>query len=55
VADIARLKAPMSKLLPFVLLADHHPRKALDDPAALRAQLAPPPRQGSLFDAPSAS
>ena len=43
----------MSKLLPFVLLADHHPRKALDDPA-LRAQLAPPPRQGSLFDAPSA-
>ncbi len=32
VADIARLKAPMSKLLPFVLLADHHPRKALDDP-----------------------
>jgi putative DNA modification/repair radical SAM protein len=37
VADIARLKAPMSKLLPFVLLADHHPRKALDDPAALRA------------------
>ncbi|WP_447907261.1 putative DNA modification/repair radical SAM protein [Stenotrophomonas sepilia] len=55
VADIARLKAPMSKLLPFVLLADHHPRKALDDPAALRAQLAPPPRQGSLFDAPSAA
>lgn len=55
VADIARLKAPMSKLLPFVLLADHHPRKALDDPAALRAQLAPPPRQGSLFDAPPAA
>ncbi|WP_294989167.1 putative DNA modification/repair radical SAM protein [uncultured Stenotrophomonas sp.] len=54
VADLARLKAPMSKLLPFVVLADHHPRKALDDPAALRAQLAPPPRQGSLFDAPSA-
>ncbi|WP_295554772.1 putative DNA modification/repair radical SAM protein [uncultured Stenotrophomonas sp.] len=52
VADVARLKAPMSKLLPFVLLADHHPRRALDDPAALRAQLAAPPRQGSLFDAP---
>lgn len=52
VADVARLKAPMSKLLPFVLLADHHPCRALDDPAALRAQLAPPPRQGSLFDAP---
>ncbi|WP_329835834.1 putative DNA modification/repair radical SAM protein [Stenotrophomonas geniculata] len=55
VADVARLKAPMSKLLPFVLLADHHPRRALDDPAALRAQLAPPPRQGSLFDAPPSS
>lgn len=50
VADVARLRAPMSKLLPFVQLADHHPRRALDDPAALRAQLAPPPRQGSLFD-----
>jgi putative DNA modification/repair radical SAM protein len=50
VADVARLRAPMSKLLPFVQLADHHPRRALDDPAALRAKLAPPPRQGSLFD-----
>lgn len=55
VADVTRLKAPMSKLLPFVLLADHHPRRALDDPAALRAQLAAPPRQGSLFDAPPAA
>lgn len=50
VADVARLRAPMSKLLPFVELADHHPRRALDDPAALRAKLAPPPRQGSLFE-----
>ena len=55
VADLARLKAPMSKLLPFVQLADHHPRNALDDPAALRAKLAPPPRQGSLFDAAPAA
>jgi hypothetical protein len=39
----------MSKLLPFVQLADHHPRRALDDPTALRARLAPPPRQASLF------
>ncbi len=55
VADVARLKAPMSKLLPFVQLADHHPRRQLDDPATLRARLAPPPRQGSLFaDAPAA-
>jgi len=49
VADVARLRAPMSKLLPFVQLADHHPRHALDDPTALRARLAPPPRQASLF------
>ncbi|MFG6110719.1 putative DNA modification/repair radical SAM protein [Stenotrophomonas nematodicola] len=54
VADVARLRAPMSKLLPFVQLADHHPRKQLDDPATLRARLAPPPKQGSLFDSPAA-
>ncbi len=51
VADVARLRAPMSKLLPFVQLADHHPRNALDNPGALRARLAPPPKQASLFDA----
>ena len=50
VADIARLRVPMSKLLPFVQLLDHHPRRRLDDPARLRAQLAPPPRQGGLFE-----
>ncbi|MDX3936178.1 putative DNA modification/repair radical SAM protein [Stenotrophomonas sp.] len=55
VADVARLRAPMSKLLPFVQLADHHPRRALDDPAALRARLAPPPRQGALFPDAAAS
>ncbi|WP_314403888.1 putative DNA modification/repair radical SAM protein [Stenotrophomonas rhizophila] len=49
VADVARLRAPMSKLLPFVQLADHHPRKQLDDPATLRARLAPPPKQDALF------
>ncbi|MCF7751446.1 putative DNA modification/repair radical SAM protein [Bacillus subtilis subsp. subtilis] len=49
VADVARLRAPMTKLLPFVQLADHHPRKQLDDPATLRARLAPPPKQGALF------
>ena len=48
-ADIARLRAPMSKLLPWVQLVDHHPRKALDDPEALRARVAPPPKQASLF------
>ncbi|MDH5829035.1 putative DNA modification/repair radical SAM protein [Luteimonas sp. M1R5S18] len=55
VADLARLRAPLTKLLPFVQLADHHPRRSLDDPQALRARLAPPPRQGSLFDAAAAA
>jgi len=50
VADVARLRAPMRKLLPFVQLLDHHPHRRLDDPASLRASLAPPPRQGSLFE-----
>ena len=49
VADLARLRAPMSKVLPFVELLDHHPHRTLDDPAALRAQLAPKPRQADLF------
>ena len=51
IADLARLRAPLQKLLPFVQLLDHHPRKRLDDPAALRAQLAPKPRQQDLFAA----
>ncbi len=49
--DIARLRAPLQKMLPFVQLSDHHPRKRLDDPATLRAQLAPKPRQRDLFAA----
>jgi putative DNA modification/repair radical SAM protein len=48
--DLARLRVPMGKVLPFVELLDHHPRRRLDDPARLRAQLAPPPRQAGLFD-----
>ncbi len=51
IADLARLRAPLQKLLPFVQLLDHHPQKRLDDPAALRAQLAPKPRQQDLFAA----
>jgi putative DNA modification/repair radical SAM protein len=49
IADLARLKAPLAKILPFVALLDHHPRKRLDDPATLRTQLAPKPRQADLF------
>ncbi len=51
IADLARLRAPLQKVLPFVQLLDHHPRKRLDDPDALRAQLAPKPRQQDLFAA----
>lgn len=47
--DMARLRAPLQKMLPFIQLPDHHPRKRLDDPATLRAQLAPKPRQQDLF------
>jgi predicted DNA-binding helix-hairpin-helix protein len=51
IADLARLRAPLQKMLPFVQLLDHHPRKRLDDPALLRVQLAPKPRQQDLFAA----
>ena len=49
VADLATLRAPLKKVLPFVALADHHPGRSLDDPAALRARLARPLRQPDLF------
>ncbi|WP_448477287.1 putative DNA modification/repair radical SAM protein [Pseudoxanthomonas mexicana] len=49
VADLARLRAPLQKLLPFVVLLDHHPRQRLDDPARLRRELAQAPRQADLF------
>jgi putative DNA modification/repair radical SAM protein len=49
--DLARLRVPLRKVLPFVTLADHVP--ALADLASerLRARLAPPPRQPDLFAA----
>ncbi|UJB14736.1 putative DNA modification/repair radical SAM protein [Xanthomonas translucens] len=50
VEDLARLRMPMKKVLPFVSVVDHHPRRRLDDPQRLRAQLAPAPRRGGLFD-----
>lgn len=49
VAHLARLRVPLAKVLPFVQVLDHHPRRTLDDPGALRAQLAPRPRQADLF------
>jgi putative DNA modification/repair radical SAM protein len=48
-ADLQRLRVPMRKTMPFVATLDHHPHRRLDDPARLRAQLAPPPRQAGLF------
>ncbi|MDR2872505.1 MAG: putative DNA modification/repair radical SAM protein [Xanthomonadaceae bacterium] len=48
--DLVRLRTPIKKLLPFVELPDHHPRRSLDDPARLRRQLAAPPEQPRLFD-----
>jgi len=50
VQDLARLRAPLTKILPFVEVADHQPGRELDDPGALRARLAPPPKQAGLFD-----
>lgn len=49
IADLARLRAPLQKVLPFVQLLDHHPHERLDDPQALRQQLTPKPRQADLF------
>ena len=48
-SDLQRLRVPMRKAMPFVATLDHHPHRRLDDPARLRAQLAPPPRQAGLF------
>lgn len=47
--DLARLRVPLKKIMPFVITPGHHPRQRLDDPARLRAELAPQPRQASLF------
>jgi putative DNA modification/repair radical SAM protein len=48
-ADLERMHLPLAKLLPFVVVADHRPGRALDASDLVR-RLAPPPRQGSLFD-----
>jgi predicted DNA-binding helix-hairpin-helix protein len=47
--DLTRLRLPLRKVLPFVLLPDHGPGTALDQPQRLRAALARPPRQAALF------
>ncbi len=47
--DLARLGASLRKVMPWVQTVDHHPRSLLDRPDQLRARLAPPPVQPSLF------
>jgi len=47
-ADLERMHLPLAKLLPFVVVADHRPGRALDA-SDLARRLAPAPRQGSLF------
>ncbi|MDB5891534.1 MAG: putative modification/repair radical protein [Polaromonas sp.] len=51
--DLARLHVPLRKVMPFVLLPDHHPGAALDGnhlASRLAALSKPVPAQGSLFD-----
>jgi putative DNA modification/repair radical SAM protein len=49
VADLARLRVSLAKVLPFLITADHHPGKYLLEPERLRARFAPKPRQLELF------
>jgi len=44
--DILRLRVPMKKALPFLIVADHTPPAI--DPGLLRARFLPPPRQMEL-------
>jgi putative DNA modification/repair radical SAM protein len=46
--DLGRLKVPLGRVLPFVVLADHRPAAPLLDAETLRARLAPAPRQLAL-------
>ena len=51
--DLLRLHVPLQKVMPFVLLPDHHPGAALDA-AGLAARFMPRPVQAGLFDEPDA-
>jgi putative DNA modification/repair radical SAM protein len=42
--DLARLRLPLAKLLPFLVTADHRPQARLLDSADLRARIAPESR-----------
>jgi putative DNA modification/repair radical SAM protein len=47
--DVARLSGALSRARPFIIAADYHPGRLLDD-ARLRGKLAPRPMQLSLFN-----
>lgn len=47
IADLARLRLPLTRALPFVTAPDHRPRRL--DATDLRARLVPAPRQLGLF------
>ena len=47
--DLQRLHVSLKKVMPFVLLADHHPGAALDA-MDLAARMTPAPVQAGLFD-----
>jgi putative DNA modification/repair radical SAM protein len=49
VADLARLRVPLRKALPFLVTVDHRPRLDQADSRRVRALLAPAPRQIDLF------
>ncbi|MBB5751794.1 putative DNA modification/repair radical SAM protein [Prosthecomicrobium pneumaticum] len=46
--DLARLRVPLKKAAPFILLSDHRPAAHLLESETLRARLAPPPAQLSF-------
>ena len=48
IADLGRLRVPLKKVLPFVVLVDHRPTRSLDA-ADLGARLREPAVQASLF------
>ena len=48
VQDLIRLRVSLKKVLPFVIVADHHPSSRELDPDNLRSRFAPPPEQMEL-------
>lgn len=48
-ADLVRLRAPVKKMMPFVVVADHRPAVSLLDSAKLRHLFLPKPKQLDLF------